>query len=72
MVPTGSKGDDMTIKQAIETVRVALGDRNEHHPECSSIKTGHPCDCYAARRQLPHKCMDMIEEALRKAVPHDP
>ncbi len=58
----------MTLKQAIETVRIALGDRNEHHPNCNSIRpvqqNDHRCDCYASRRQLPHEAMDQIEEAL--------
>ncbi len=56
----------MTLKQAIETVRIALGDRNEHHPNCNSLVAPHAsCDCYAHNRQIPHKAMDQIEAALK-------
>ncbi len=58
----------MTIKQAINTVRIALGDRNEHHPNCGSktVTDGQEgyCDCYAKRRQFPHKAMDLIEKVI--------
>ena len=56
----------MTIQQAIETVRIALGDRDEHHPMCNFYKAvkDSPCDCYAMRRQVPHKAMDQIEKVI--------
>ncbi len=62
----------MTIKQAIETVRIALGDRNEHHHNCNSRKQmpmrdeQMPCDCYSQKRQLPHKALDLIEQKLKE------
>lgn len=63
----------MTIKQAIETVRIVLGDRNEHHPNCHSLanprRPGGACDCYASKRQVPHKALDMIETALAAEEP---
>lgn len=38
----------MTTQQAIETIRIALGDRNEHHPKCHSLanprRPGGACD----------------------------
>lgn len=61
----------MTIDQAIQTVRIALGDRNEHHPQCNSQMPSRPewrqCDCYATRRELPHKALDVIEKAVKHA-----
>lgn len=61
----------MTLEQAIQTVRIALGDRNEHHPNCTSqtsaLASDRRCDCYAARRQLPHKALDMIEQEVKDA-----
>ena len=56
----------MTTKQAIETIRIALGDRDEHHPLCLYKKYDgkHQCDCYAQHRQLPHKALDILEKAL--------
>lgn len=58
----------MTLEQAIETVRIALGDRDEHHPLCHSKadprRPDGACDCYAKNRQVPHKAMDKIEAAL--------
>jgi hypothetical protein len=62
----------MTIKQAIECVRIALGDRDEHHPNCNVYRkhqSGNgnlPCDCYASRRQLPHKALDLIEQKIKQ------
>ncbi len=62
----------MTIDQAIATVRIALGDRDEHHPQCNSRATRYrvsgACDCYAAKRQVPHKALDVIEAAIAERV----
>ena len=64
----------MTINQAIEAVRIALGDRDEHHPFCNSLamslSSPLPCDCYARKIQVPHKAMDRIEDFIRdKGIP---
>ncbi len=60
----------MTIEQAFETVRIRLGDRNEHHPRCNSVNPPDPkfsrCDCYAQLRQLPHQALDLIEQFVRE------
>lgn len=66
----------MTLQQAIETVRIYLGDRNEHHPNCNSIKPPSSrrqvnidtCDCYAYRIQVPHRAMDQIEAFINDQI----
>ena len=53
----------MTIDQAVEAIRTAFGDRDEHHPLCNSHKQM-PCDCYAELRQFRHKALDLLVSKL--------
>lgn len=66
----------MTLQQAIETIRIALGDRDDRHPNCNFLKPRSSrkqtnidtCDCYCQRIQIPHQAMDQIEAFIKKMV----
>jgi hypothetical protein len=53
----------VTIKQAEKMLREFIGDRDEHHRNCSAYGKSYDskkCGCYARGRQAVHEALDLI------------
>jgi hypothetical protein len=53
------------LKSTIAELRLFIGDRNDHHPNCVTHR-GEECDCYAKRKTKAHESLDRIEDLLRE------